>query len=260
MKIISSLYTLFFFVLSIFLFPLSSFSLKDQNLENEIRRLEKELYKINEDIQKNKDIMKNVKRLLILSLIKENLLKDSFLDTEKEESYFNLRERYIFYLSVYNNFKERYQKKERELQKLKALYENKIEESKKVKNKYYQEVLQAKNNQNHGEIQNKEGIAAKVAKIFDPLKGYPIKEGTYREKVPPGTPVLSPLSGKVKSIKFFEGSLSVKIENERCFGLLSGLSLLKVSLGEEVNAKEAIGEVGYSEGDFNLYYEIWCKR
>jgi len=254
MKIIFIRFLLTFFFLVIFIKVSSSNEIA--NLEKTLSLLEKELYQINQKLVNTDKKLFQIKRLFVYYLIKEKFFEKTLLIQQFEQDYLqNLKNFYIL-KSYLNWLLTQYKKEKTNLINLKISYEKKLSESLKLKKEYIKII--ANNNL------SEEKFSQKTAKfdniILDPLSGEPIKEGSYRRKINPGEMVKAPISGYVKNIKVEEGTISIKIENEKCMAFLSGFSTIKVTPGEVVKALNPIGEVGFSEGEYNFYYEIWCKK
>lgn len=253
--------TLLTFFLLIIIFISSAYSKENlKELQNEILLLENDLNLTLENLKIMKENIIYLKRLIVFTLIKEKIFKNNFIFFDDSEEYFELRKKFLIYSKLYHIFYKDLLKKDENYQKLKQAYYKKLEESKMLKQKYYEELINTKNQKI-----SQEKIVSSINKtqdfiIFDPITGEAIKEGKYRKKLKVGTSVFSPFEGVIKKIGFFEGVLSVTIENNRCFALLSGVSVLNSSLGEKVKAKEKIGEVGFSEESYNFYYEIYCSK
>jgi len=254
MKIIFIKFLLTFFFLLIFI----KVGLSDEkaNLEKTISLLEKELYQINQKLVNTDKKLFQIKRLFVYYFIKEKFFEKTLLIQQFEQDYLqNLKNFYIL-KSYLNWLLTQYKKEKTNLMNLKISYEKKLNESLKLKQEYIKTI--ANNNLNEKNFPQK--LVKSDNMILDPLSGRPIKEGSYRRKINPGEMVKTPISGYVKNIKVKEGTISIKIENDKCMALLSGFSTIKVTPGEFVRALNTIGEVGYSEGEYNFYYEIWCKK
>lgn len=258
MKIFSTIFWIIFILFFYVETALSSLSNKNpKELEKEIQTIERELNSLQENLKIIREKIFYVKKIIAFTIIKGEILKRNLSFFDKEKDYFNLRKKYLLYSNLYQALYNDLVKKEKEIQKLTLIYQKKIEENKRLKAKYYEELVKK-------ETLIKTGVHSSPQKIpkieiYDPITGKLAKEGSFKKRVPIGTPIFSPFRGKVKKIGFFEGTLSVAIENDKCYALLSGLSLIHVSPGEEIVARKIIGEVGFSEGDYNFYYEIFCS-
>lgn len=231
-----------------------------KELQNEILNIEKDLNLIQEKLKILKENLFYTKRLIVFTLIKEKILKSNFIFFDTSEEYFELRKKFLLYSNLYYTFYNNLIKKEENYQKLNLLYHKKLEESKKLKEKLYEKLINTKNQENPQEKNITSINKTQKFIIFDPITGKAIKEGKYKKKIQVGTPVFSPFDGVIKKIGFFDGILSITVENNKCYALLSGFSVLSIFLGEAVKAKEKLGEVGFSEESYNFYYEIYCSK
>ncbi len=222
-------------------------------LSKEILKIESELNQIQEKLKLTKENLFNIKKLIALALIKEKILKNNLVFFNNDKEWFELRKKISLYSHLYLSLYNELLKKEKIYQNLTLLYQKKIEVNKKLKEKYYTKLVEKGN---FTIFKNK--ISSSI--FYDPLTGEIIKEGKYKKKVQIGTPVLSPIDGIAKKIGVFDGILSITIENDKCFAFLSGFSIVNISLGERIKAKEKIGEVGFSEDNYNFYYEIYCSK
>mgnify|MGYP001626173371 CR=1 FL=1 len=238
-------------------FKNSYFDLKD--LESEIKKKEKEISLLEDQISKIKLNLFYLKKLMVYILIKEKNIENSFLTFGKSEDYFNLRKNYLIFSNLYYSFYKDLVKKKKALQQLNELYNKKIAENKRLKELYYKEIaMKEKVNITDSKPIVREDKQKKVL-IYDPITRGILQEGKYKNKLQVGTPVYAPLEGVVKKISFFEGILSLTLENNKCYAFLSGFSILNVTLGDRVKAKEKIGEVGFSEDEYNFNYEVFCS-
>lgn len=235
-------------------FPNNVFS-KNTLIENEIKDIERNLYQVEKEIKNNDKVLSQLKILMITVYVKMMITRSNFFSLDNESKYHALREKYELYRILYNNLKNRIAKKERELKEIKKDYQSKLENLSKKRRLYAEQILSKEEHINFNQTQKSPSTF-----IFDPITGKASSPGKYSTKVPPGTEIKAPIGGIVKKINFTLDTFTVVLENPNCFARVSGLSILRVSLGEEIKARQTIGESGFSEGENNLFFEVSCSK
>jgi biotin carboxyl carrier protein len=234
------------------------------NIEDKLKTLETILYNLDQELKVKEKKLTKIKQTYLLSLIKSNLIKENMIFIDEENRYYDNIEKYELLIKVHKNILKILENEIKRLQDQKIQYRRKLEENKKLKETYHQEkVKEAFNTEkkvlNEHHIKTNSDDIQKTSFLFDPITEKSISTGKFKRHVQPGTPIKAPISGIVKKISFLNNSLTLTLENKQCFAFISGFSIIKVNLGEEVRAKQVLGEASYSEEAENLYFEIFCK-
>ncbi len=233
-------------------------------IENRIKLLEIKLYNLNQELRLKEERLKYIKRIYVLSLIKGGLLRENISFIGAEENYHKNKERYELLKKVNENIQKKLEAEINEIKRLKRYYEARLEENKKLKEIYYTEKM--KGSSYSKDIPLKDNLLKRDSRevkgrppLYDPITEGVITPGKFKRKVRSGANIKAPLSGIVKKISFIQNSFTITLENQQCFAFISGFSLIKVNLGEEVRAKQVLGEASHSEEPENIYFEIFCK-
>ncbi len=234
------------------------------NIEDKLKTLETILYNLDQELKVKEKKLTKIKQTYLLSLIKSNLIKENMIFIDEENRYYDNIEKYELLIKVQENILKILENEIKRLQDQKIQYRRKLEENKKLKETYHQEKVKEAFNTgkkvlNEHHIKTNSDDIQKTSYLFDPITEKSISTGKFKRHVQPGTPIKAPISGIVKKISFLNNSLTLTLENKQCFAFISGFSIIKVNLGEEVRAKQVLGEASYSEEAENLYFEIFCK-
>jgi len=241
---------LVFFLL--FLEPMSLFSEeKDNTIEKEIMLIEKYLKEIRKEEEENEHFYNKTKNELskIINLYiffesqeRKNLRKERILNKDLTKKIMEYK--FISYQNLKINLSKAKENKQllyAKLTKLKEIYAKRKEESTPEGRSEMIKILDNR--------------------IFNPITLEKTKEGQHRIVLKEKRKVYAPISGIVDKILFTQGVLGLKIKNEKCYSYLWGLSILSVSLGQNVKLGEIIGETEEPlEKDFQFVYEIFCHR
>lgn len=252
---------LIFFILG-FMLPCNLFA--QNNIEYNLKNLEIKLYNLDQELKTKEKNLSKITQTYLLTLIKTNLIKENLFFIDEESKYYENKEKYEVLIKIYENILIRLKKEIKNLHDQERKYRIALEENKKLKESYYREKIKVGLNTEIKEtkeniIQTNTENIKKGFFLLDPITEKSISPGKFKRQIQPGTPIKAPFSGIVKKISFTHNSLTLTLENKQCFAFISGFSIIKVNLGEEVRAKQILGEASYSEEGENLYFEIFCK-
>jgi hypothetical protein len=228
-------------------------------IENRIKLLEIKLYNLNQVLKLKEEKLNHIKRIYVLSLIKANIIKENISFLNEREDYYKNKERYELLMKVNKKIQKKLEDEINEIKRLKRYYEARLEENKKLKEVYYTEKMKVTSYSKDNLPKRDSGKDKGKPLLFDPITEVIISPGKFKRKVRPGTVIKAPFSGIVKKISFIQNSFTLTLENQQCLAFISGFSLIKVNLGEEVRAKEILGEASHSEEPENIYFELFCK-
>jgi acetyl/propionyl-CoA carboxylase alpha subunit len=243
---------LVFVIFLLFLEPMSLFSEeKDDTIEKEIMLIEKYLKEIKKEEKKSEhfyDKTKNELSKIINLYIFFESEKRKKLNKERILNKYLTKKLMEYNINLYQNIKINLSKAKEnkqllytKLTKLKKLYAERKEKN------------------------ISERITSKVKimdnRIVNPITLEKAKEGQHRIVLKEKRKVYAPISGIVDKILFTQGVLGLKIKNKKCYSYLWGLSILSVTLGQNVKLGEIIGETEEPlEKDFQFVYEIFCQK
>lgn len=233
-------------------------------IENRIKLLEIKLYNLNQELKLKEEKLNHIKRIYVLSLIKANIIKENIFFVNERQDYYKNKERYELLIKVNEKIQKKLEDEINEIKRLKRYYEARLEENKKLKEVYYTEKMKVTSYSKDTSLKDNllkrdSGEAKGKPPLLDPITEVVISQGKFKRKVRPGTAIKAPFSGIVKKISFIQNSFTLTLENQQCLAFISGFSLIKVNLGEEVRVKQILGEASHSEEPENIYFELFCK-
>lgn len=224
-------------------------------LEEEIKLLENKLYDLQLKIKNQNKSLNELKKILVITLIKKNITKKAYFFWGNEKNYYKIDNQYKLYTFLYQSTERRIKENQAKIKILQNEYEKKIKKLKELKEKYAKVVTIQ---EEMPKISPKKERTKKH--LIDPITKESIIPGHYKKSVRPGTPVKAPHSGIIKKISFIADTFTIYIEGSKCNSILSGLSVLKVNIGEEILTGQLLGEAGFSEEESNLQYIIKCHK
>lgn len=225
------------------------------NIEDEIKSLEKRLYELQSDLKKKNKLLQELKKILILTIIKEKMNTKNFLSLNSEKNYYQIRDKHEFYVLFYHNIEKKIKETQIKINNLKEEYERKLKKLKEIKYQYA-EVITTQKEVPKGSLSK----GQTKDYIIDPITEEAIGPGRYKKSLRPGVLIKAPHAGIVKKISFTADTFALSLEGPKCSSTIIGISVLKVSIGEEVKAGQILGESGFSQDKNNLFYEIECKK
>lgn len=228
----------------------------DYNIETKIKELEKKLFLIQNSIETKEKKFEKIKKIYINTAIKAKLMEKQIYKIADFNKYKIVKEKFYLNKILFLYTKKEIESQKIELLNLKKEYSSKINllkhekflYSETLKKGYYQESTNLKQN-----ITN-------LDKIVDPITKEFISPGKYNVKVEPGKNIYSPQEGIIKRIQYISDNFAITIENQRCSTYIYGIGILKINLGDHVKAGQILGEAGFSQDKFNLFYDIECKN
>lgn len=222
-----------------------------------IRNLEKQLVYLENAInQKDKKIQK-LNKAFLHTAIKLKLKEKEIYTIHSLKDYKKIKENYIINKIIFYKLGEEIKNEKAELINLRKEFITKLNSLKKEKLNYSERIITEsgksfKNTTTQTILQ--------AGKILDPTTKETITPGRYFKKIEPGHRVFSPHDGVVKRIQFMVDNFAITIENQVCSTYIHGLGLIKVNIGDHLKVGQELGEAGFSEDRFNIYYEIKCKK
>lgn len=214
--------------------PASSGTLNSLSLSN------RELIRLEREVRLKQITLESLKKTMVRYFLKKHFNEEkTFLDLPEDE-FWTYLEKYKLSESLYKRLEREIKNEEAKLKILKETYERFLKAKKEKEERQLAEKT------------SKEGYS----EIYDPITELPIKVGKYSKKLKSGISIKAPISGVIKKLSFREGKAILVIENEECIAYLEGLENMRVSLGENIKAKEILGE----SGEHPFMYEISCKK